>query len=671
MFAGYHGRGDLSAQVLIKVNGEECYATGDFGRWDVRSGQLVFIGRRDFQVKLRGQRIELGSIESVVIQASSRIGNCIVIKEESGDQSYLTAYVQMRDMNDENNVQEEMIRFCSNHLPSYMVPSKWFFVSEYPLNLNGKVDRQKLWQTRKNVLAEDSPRWTTKLSTLEIKLVDIFLRSFKLDELLDVETSFAQLGGTSLGVMHALILIRQELCETVDIGLLFANPSVRQLALALEPLSTAHESAFGGRDAEEDFSVRPRSSWLIETLGVFCLTWQWLWPIYTASQLEYGGLELSLVPLIHLFQYPLFLKLLGGPFPRSRDTLYSWRYYRVWFLRHQWSLNTYWLGHLLGTPFYNAYLRLCGAHIGHRTHIYTSQIDAPWLLEVGNASYIGEEVVLSSLTYHDSIYDSHEIRIGSRCAIAMRCVLHDRVDMGDGVLVEPLTAVTGKMVGDQKVASVPHWTNHHQSIFQFVALLAMLAMHFLILRLSWFLVSWSPLCVSLPLCWLLWSISGAGAGLVLLRHAVANFPRSFSHPLDSWPFLRYFWLRHLIIRSFGPCLSSIFDGLYSVTPSILHWLGATIEAGNIQISDFVPLLAVPPNRLTIKSDATITSEVCFVPYDVTTEGQCIVTGTIQINRRSFLGNNCMIRSGACVPEDVLIGSLTRIDSTTVTAKKSE
>ncbi|CAF1262505.1 unnamed protein product [Rotaria sordida] len=51
--------------------------------------------------------------------------------------------------------------------------------------------------------------------------------------------------------------------------------------------------------------------------------------------------------------------------------------------------------YLLGTTFYNSYLRLCGAKIGYHTHIYTTLIDAPWLLEVGESSFIGEEVVLS------------------------------------------------------------------------------------------------------------------------------------------------------------------------------------------------------------------------------------------------------------------------------------
>ncbi|CAF3326049.1 unnamed protein product, partial [Rotaria sp. Silwood2] len=51
VFAGYYGRADLTSQVLIDIDGEQCYATGDLARLDLRSGELLFIGRRDFQVK--------------------------------------------------------------------------------------------------------------------------------------------------------------------------------------------------------------------------------------------------------------------------------------------------------------------------------------------------------------------------------------------------------------------------------------------------------------------------------------------------------------------------------------------------------------------------------------------------------------------------------------------
>ena len=671
MFAGYYGRSDLTREVLINVNGEECYATGDFARLDVRTGQLIFVGRRDFQIKLRGQRVELPAIESVIFSASDTVINCVVAKEESVNDSYLCAYIKLRENNDEAIVRDDIIRICDAHLPSYMVPSKWLFVRDFPLNTNGKIDRLKLSQTCRN---EDLPiqsRPTMILSPLETRLRDIFVRAFHVNDSLNVELSFGEFGGTSLGAMNALIMIRNEIYEKMDISILFANPSVRQLAATLNPLLDSVESTKDKQEIDEDFSIRPRSSWLLETVGVLLLAWQWLWPIYVASKLQIVFLQILLVSSIHLLQYPMFMKLLGGPFARGRDALYSWRYYRIWFLRRQWSLNTYWLGYLFGTPLYNVYLRLCGARINHKAHIYTSQIDTPWLIEIGNDTYIGQEVVLSSLTYHDCIYDLHEIHIGSHCSIETRSVLYDRVDLHDGVLVEPLTAVTGQVFGNNEELKLSSGFSSGQYIFQLVAVLAMGGIHSLVLKFSWSTVSLLPLWLALPLCWLIWSMVGAGVSLFLLRFIIGHVDERFSHSLNSWQFLRRFWSRHLVLNSFGPCLSTVFDGLSSLTPFILRWLGSTIEAINIEITDFVPILIVPSNLLTIKRDVTITSDICFVPYSVTIQGQCVVSGPIQINRRSFLGNNCLIRSGVCVPEDVLIGSLTRIDSSTTMAMKSE
>ena len=104
VFAGYYDREDLTAQALVEIDGKKCYATGDFGRLDIKSGQLVFIGRRDFQVKLRGQRIELSAIESVVLQSSSNILNCVVLKEGFANDTYLSAYIKVRDNNGNNSV---------------------------------------------------------------------------------------------------------------------------------------------------------------------------------------------------------------------------------------------------------------------------------------------------------------------------------------------------------------------------------------------------------------------------------------------------------------------------------------------------------------------------------------------------------------------------------------
>jgi carbonic anhydrase/acetyltransferase-like protein (isoleucine patch superfamily) len=669
VFAGYYGRSDLTAQVLIDIDCEKCYKTGDLARLDVISGEVIFIGRRDHQVKLRGQRIELSAIELLILQSSSNIVNCIVMTEDLNDDTYLVAYVQVKKYTENANIRDEIIINCSCHLASYMIPTKWLFVPELPLNDNGKIDRKKLRQTATIVDLPLSDRTIKTLSSIELKLQDIFMRAFGLIVPPDVRTPFGQLGGTSLGAMRALNLIRQEVTKKMDIGLLFANPSVEALAAALEPIVLIAECENQEQEKDnEDFSIRPRPSWLIESLGILLLVWQWVWPIFMVVRLQFGFLPMLLVPLIHLIQFPMFLKLFGGPFGRGRDALYSWRYYRLWFLRRQWSLNTYWLAHLVGTPFYNAYLCLCGARISNGAYIYTTHIDAPWLLKVGSCTYISDEVILSSLTYHDCIYELHEILIGSYCSIGTRCVLHDRVDMNNGVLIEPLTAVTGRIIGQHQEKSSSHTLTRGQSQFQLVTILTALSIHMVTLKVSWSATNWLPVYIGLPIGWLMWVILGTSIGLLLLS-LVGHVQQNFSHPLNSWEFLHKFWLRHLILNSFGWYISSVLDEMNWFIPPILRWLGVTIGDNDIHVTEIVPLLSVPPNLLTIQYGVTITSFVRFVPYDVTTNGQCIVVGPIEIGRESFIGNTSVLRSGVCLSEKVLIGSLTRIDSTINSAQK--
>ncbi|CAF1461540.1 unnamed protein product, partial [Adineta ricciae] len=81
IFSGYLNDPQASERVLIRLPNTDdvFYRTGDLARMTL-DGQLVFVGRKDFQVKLRGQRIELGEIETVIMRSSTDITNCVVIK---------------------------------------------------------------------------------------------------------------------------------------------------------------------------------------------------------------------------------------------------------------------------------------------------------------------------------------------------------------------------------------------------------------------------------------------------------------------------------------------------------------------------------------------------------------------------------------------------------------
>ncbi|CAF4640366.1 unnamed protein product, partial [Didymodactylos carnosus] len=143
VFSGYYGRDDLSKKALIDIRGQRCYKTGDLARLD-QDGQLHFCGRADFQVKLRGQRIEIGEIEQTIMNSSANVSNCIVVKcyNDEQQQEYLVAYVQSCTAS--LTIEEQIRKHCQSSLPSHMIPSMFILMDKFPLNSNGKIDRKQL-----------------------------------------------------------------------------------------------------------------------------------------------------------------------------------------------------------------------------------------------------------------------------------------------------------------------------------------------------------------------------------------------------------------------------------------------------------------------------------------------------------------------------------------------
>lgn len=133
VFAGYFGRNDLTAKAIIEINGERYYRTGDVVAMD-KYGFLHFRRRNDYQVKLRGQRIEIGEVERCLLDAS--ITACIVMK---WDDDHLIAYVQGSNINE-----EDIRRHCQMKLPTHMIPAYFIVLEQWPLNINGKIDRKRL-----------------------------------------------------------------------------------------------------------------------------------------------------------------------------------------------------------------------------------------------------------------------------------------------------------------------------------------------------------------------------------------------------------------------------------------------------------------------------------------------------------------------------------------------
>jgi D-alanine--poly(phosphoribitol) ligase subunit 1 len=141
---GYLGRPDLTAEVFFKYRGQRAYRTGDQGRF--RDDLLFFEGRLDQQIKLSGYRIELGDVETNLLNLA-RVRDAVVVPLiKNGAAQSLAAFVVLnsRDQTSQFELAQTLRKELGERLPAYMLPRKFVFLDAFPLTANGKVDRATL-----------------------------------------------------------------------------------------------------------------------------------------------------------------------------------------------------------------------------------------------------------------------------------------------------------------------------------------------------------------------------------------------------------------------------------------------------------------------------------------------------------------------------------------------
>jgi amino acid adenylation domain-containing protein len=145
----YWNSPEKSAEQFVRLPGDGdavWYRTGDLARQ--QNGFLLYVGRIDHQVKIRGHRVELQEIEEVMRKAcgtSQVVSVPWPVRNGSGDG--VVAFVSGLDSIDHSRI----LAYCSGVLPEYMVPKKIYLLPEMPLNVNGKIDRNKLVQILEGV----------------------------------------------------------------------------------------------------------------------------------------------------------------------------------------------------------------------------------------------------------------------------------------------------------------------------------------------------------------------------------------------------------------------------------------------------------------------------------------------------------------------------------------
>ena len=204
---------------------ERLYRTGDLGRY-LPDGSIEFLGRKDFQVKVQGYRVELGEIETALAQHPAvREAVATAVGEPRGSQR-LVAHVVPRPGH--SPLPDELRQHLQDRLPRYMVPSVFVLRDALPLTPNGKVDRKAL-SASDQIAARNAEGFVGPRDALERQLIRTWVDLLGVERV-GIRDNFFALGGNSLLAVRLMGRIEQAWGRSLPLDTLFRAATVEELA---------------------------------------------------------------------------------------------------------------------------------------------------------------------------------------------------------------------------------------------------------------------------------------------------------------------------------------------------------------------------------------------------------------------------------------------------------
>ncbi|SKA48728.1 amino acid adenylation domain-containing protein [Chitinophaga eiseniae] len=224
---GYQGDAALTAlkflpnPVTDKAGYTVLYRTGDMGYQD-QDGNIFLSGRKDGMVKIRGARVETGEVEQALLQWEG-IRDAVVVSREHEGSDYLVAYYTAGEAADDLLLRQHL----SDRLPDFMVPAVCVHMQQFPLTLNGKVD--KLALPDPVVLTEDHSEMPA--DEIEEKLVEIWADLLKIDKsVIRINHGFFELGGNSINIIALNKRVNSAFSSGISIANMFRLPTIASIA---------------------------------------------------------------------------------------------------------------------------------------------------------------------------------------------------------------------------------------------------------------------------------------------------------------------------------------------------------------------------------------------------------------------------------------------------------
>ncbi|NJO81278.1 MAG: non-ribosomal peptide synthase/polyketide synthase [Blastochloris sp.] len=241
---GYWQHPDLTARSFVPDHisdtpGARLYRTGDLTCWQ-SDGQLLFLGRIDQQVKVRGYRIEIGEIE-IVLQQHAHVQEAVVVASATLTGMQLTGYVTPETLD------VEMVRdYLSERIPEYMIPQRLVALEKLPLTANGKIDRRTLQEQAKQVTMVTT-EYVAPRNETEQTLVDVWSSVLSVERV-GIHDNFFDLGGHSLLAIQIIARVDEVFPLNFTLEALLEHLTIAEMAEYIDTLQWATQGTVPEKD---------------------------------------------------------------------------------------------------------------------------------------------------------------------------------------------------------------------------------------------------------------------------------------------------------------------------------------------------------------------------------------------------------------------------------------
>lgn len=300
---GYIGNPAQTASVFLpdpyaSEPGARCYKTGDRARW-LPDGQVEFLGRIDQQVKLRGFRIELEEVETL-LQRQALVQECaVLLHTEEGIGPRLVAYLALKEPAIQH--EEQLFRhYLEQFLPGYMVPEIFVELERLPRLPNGKLDRLTLPAP---AIGSASAHFVAPRTPVEELVAACWCNVLGLKQV-GIHENFFELGGHSLLATRLISRLRATLQVELPLRSLFEAPTVARLAERVEAARyNGQEKATPAivpvsREQDLPLSFAQQRLWILDQLEPQNTSYNVSQFIRMRGTLHVGALESSLQEVV-------------------------------------------------------------------------------------------------------------------------------------------------------------------------------------------------------------------------------------------------------------------------------------------------------------------------------------------------------------------------------------